>query len=243
VGTAATEDSGKAKLDEAGTGAAGEEEAMTQIPDYVTPIVGYRGWRWDSSRLLSLNNEPWLPGKPMTAKCTAVMPAAVRILVAKLKDSGMSSHEIERMLAHEIIRMAREQQQVPEHEAPLESCTCGIYAFKAPKKLLGAANIYGEVYLWGKVVEHKYGWRAQYAYPKSFEFRIYPESGLSAEDAEAQLKQLTARFGIRARISLVERYLVTVRGYGLPIGFDVRESGEGQILGCRINHPDVELEP
>src|SRR5262249_19967822 len=27
--------------------------------------------------------------------------------------------------------------------------------------------IFGEVYLWGVVVEHELGWRAQYAYPKS----------------------------------------------------------------------------
>jgi hypothetical protein len=28
-------------------------------------------------------------------------------------------------------------------------------------------GIHGEVYLWGTVVEHKLGWRAQFAYPKS----------------------------------------------------------------------------
>jgi hypothetical protein len=27
--------------------------------------------------------------------------------------------------------------------------------------------IWGEVYLWGVVVEHELGWRAQYAYPKN----------------------------------------------------------------------------
>ena len=29
-------------------------------------------------------------------------------------------------------------------------------------------SIYGELYLWGTVVEHQLGWRAQYAYPKNF---------------------------------------------------------------------------
>ncbi len=28
-------------------------------------------------------------------------------------------------------------------------------------------GIHGEVYLWGTVVEHRLGWRAQFAYPKS----------------------------------------------------------------------------
>ena len=28
-------------------------------------------------------------------------------------------------------------------------------------------GIHGEVYLWGTVVEHELGWRAQFAYPKT----------------------------------------------------------------------------
>ena len=54
-------------------------------------------------------------------------------------------------------------------------CQCGIHAFKAAEQLgvlLGGPVggrvelVLGEVYLWGTVVEHKLGWRAQFAYPK-----------------------------------------------------------------------------
>jgi hypothetical protein len=50
-------------------------------------------------------------------------------------------------------------------------CTCGVYAAKNIEHLrqLGyeGRGIRGEVHLWGTVVEHELGWRAQFAYPKS----------------------------------------------------------------------------
>ena len=56
-------------------------------------------------------------------------------------------------------------------ELPHPDCTCGIYAAKNIEHLrqfgYERRGIQGEVYLWGTVVEHKLGWRAQFAYPKS----------------------------------------------------------------------------
>jgi len=58
--------------------------------------------------------------------------------------------------------------------APLAECGCGFYAFKTLPDLVEwlenreSSIILGEVYLWGKVVDCQYGYRAQYAYPKRF---------------------------------------------------------------------------
>ena len=56
------------------------------------------------------------------------------------------------------------------HE-PYLDCTCGVYAAKNIEHLrqLGyeGRGIRGEVHLWGTVVEHELGWRAQFAYPKT----------------------------------------------------------------------------
>ena len=41
------------------------------IPDYISPIIGWRVWRWYASGLRSLNGKPWSPGKPLAAKCGA----------------------------------------------------------------------------------------------------------------------------------------------------------------------------
>jgi hypothetical protein len=39
------------------------------IPDYISPIVGYRTWQRDTLGLRSLNNEPWTPGQALEARC------------------------------------------------------------------------------------------------------------------------------------------------------------------------------
>jgi hypothetical protein len=56
--------------------------------------------------------------------------------------------------------------------APHLECTCGIYAggnleyLRKPGYERSLIN--GRVLLWGTVVEHRRGWRAQYACPHSF---------------------------------------------------------------------------
>jgi len=105
-----------------------------RVPDYISPIVACRVWRWDTTGLKSLNGKPWSPRQPLAAKCGAG-----------------NAHD--------------------GHDAPQANCTCGVYAAKNLEHLrqLGyeGRGIRGEVHLWGAVVEHELGWRAQLAYPKS----------------------------------------------------------------------------
>ena len=58
------------------------------------------------------------------------------------------------------------------HQPPHIDCSCGVYAAKTTEQLtalgLRPYGICGEVYLWGTIIEHRFGWRAQFAYPKSF---------------------------------------------------------------------------
>ena len=77
-----------------------------------------------------------------------------------------------------------EQVDHSEQQAPHLTCTCGIYAYKEKPRLLGEIRntyrwphhrvppvpglrlVYGEINLWGKVIEHEDGYRAQFGYPK-----------------------------------------------------------------------------
>ena len=115
------------------------------IPDYISPIVGYRVWHWDALGLKSLNGIPWLPGRPLSAACKIALARTI---------AGRAEH------------------RHVTHEAPHENCTCGVYAAKSVGHLRTYGymqyGIYGEVWLWGTVVEHEAGWRAQNAYPKNF---------------------------------------------------------------------------
>jgi hypothetical protein len=80
------------------------------------------------------------------------------------------------------------------HDPPHFDCTCGVYAAKSREHLrqLGyeGRGIRGEVHLWGTVVEHELGWRAQFAYPKSL---VLP-SDLIPPDT----KEMEARLGALA---------------------------------------------
>ncbi|MGP8143062.1 MAG: hypothetical protein ACLQBU_14400 [Terriglobales bacterium] len=109
---------------------------VSTIPDYISPIVGYRGWCWDATGLRSLNGDAWRPGRALTAKC----PKA-------------------------------------DHEPVADGCSCGVYAAKDYQHLVNICYplaVHGEVYLWGKICEHKLGYRAEYAYPKNLTISDWP---------------------------------------------------------------------
>jgi hypothetical protein len=81
------------------------------------------------------------------------------------------------------------------HEPPHLDCTCGVYAAKniAHLRQLGyeGRGIRGEVHLWGTVVEHEFGWRAEFAYPKSL---VLPPDLIPSDtkEMEARLRALEA---------------------------------------------------
>jgi hypothetical protein len=114
-------------------------------PDYISPIVGYRGWTWDTKELKSLCGQRWHPGLALAARCRAA--AVVGNIVGRTEGDD-------------------------DHDATQANCTCGIHAVKSLEHLRNKRydryGIYGEVCLWGTVVEHEWGWRAQLAYPKNF---------------------------------------------------------------------------
>jgi hypothetical protein len=138
------------------------------IPDYISPIVGYRVWRWNATGLKSLNGELWPPGRPLMAGCRIT---ACGTMVGPTKAVHDAS------------------------ELPHSACTCGVYAAKSLEHLrrfgYEERGIHGEVYLWGTVVEHKLGWRAQFAYPKSL--CLPPDAvPFTLAGIEARLKTLIA---------------------------------------------------
>ena len=76
--------------------------------------------------------------------------------------------------------------------APQVNCTCGLYASKRNHRLHVTLStgvmVMGQVALWGRVIEHETGFRAQYAYPLTLEH----VSVLGERD----LRSLRERYGI-----------------------------------------------
>lgn len=105
-------------------------------PDAITPIRGYRTWRaGPAGGLLAVGIGPVPWSTEMQAECR---------------------HHTRR-LRH--------------HHAPVADCSCGIYACNSLQALINERDlcrfktkpIVGEVDLWGKIIEHQDGYRAEYA--------------------------------------------------------------------------------
>jgi hypothetical protein len=96
------------------------------------------------------------------------------------------------------------------HSSPQEGCTCGIYALKS-LLVRNRFPICGEVYLWGKLIEHRDGWRAQYAYPKSLTLQSFdPKTLTLVQQWEQQCKPPYTAIQIKAR-NLIQRFQSTLR--------------------------------
>ncbi len=88
-----------------------------------------------------------------------------------------------------------------EHEAPDEQCVCGVYACDDANAALFYAHrsgsaVVGRTKLWGRVVEHEAGWRAERAYPES----IYVPREHFAEAAEDVAAHLARRYRVPVRV-------------------------------------------
>ena len=150
------------------------------------PVLGWRWWRWE---LATKTLRPWFFWED-----EAAWPRHA---------SGVA-----KCLAAQVLR---------QHEHPTTECTCGFWAFRTEEQvheytdgkrivLLGLVPVYGQVSLWGKVVEHEDGWRASKAYPYSV---IVPEGEVYGSSMDGRPSQIDVD-GIAALIS--GTYAVDARG-------------------------------
>jgi hypothetical protein len=177
------------------------------IPDYISPIIGYRVWKWENTGLKSLCGERWRPGQSLAARCRA------SVVVGPIVGRAEAVHDA--------------------HEVPQTDCTCGVYAAKNLEHLrqfgYEGRGIHGEVYLWGTVVEHELGWRAQFAYPKSL---ILPPDLIPSDT-----KEMEARLGALAAYD-TDIFIVGC-GQNIPLcrkglGFDA--AGLDYLIGKRTQY-------
>jgi preprotein translocase subunit YajC len=140
------------------------------VPDHISPVVGYRVWQWDAAGLKSLNGERWVAHQPLSAVCRADRSRSISGLSKATHNSA---------------------------ELPCFNCSCGVYAARTIKHLHQCGykrfGVCGEVHLWGTVVEHERGWRAQFAYPKTL-FLVPDTLPFSLSEINARLRTL-AEFG------------------------------------------------
>jgi hypothetical protein len=109
------------------------------VPDSIEPVTAWRAWALG-----------WTPGGE---------PALRPIIY-----SG------ERWPARQVARAACPPRAGSGHRAPQADCTCGLYAVDGLDRLPGVmgrdVTVIGSVSLWGKMVEHDSGFRAELGYPE-----------------------------------------------------------------------------
>ena len=128
------------------------------IPDYCDALTAYRAWTAHENGLLvgQTHEEPWPPYEPFHARCGRVQGAGIR---EHVKDGRW----------------------LP---APVWGCDCGVHALKSLEAAearyhtggptyivvgLGEQQkhhtVWGAVKIWGRIIEHSLGYRAEFAYP------------------------------------------------------------------------------
>jgi hypothetical protein len=86
---------------------------------------------------------------------------------------------------------------LPAHSAPQLRCSCGLWAFRDEGEAyelflsLGGAA-FGRVQLWGRVIEHTRGWRAQHARP--LELFLQNEPFMPAPNVDILAQRLAAAY-------------------------------------------------
>jgi hypothetical protein len=147
---------------------------LAKVPDaYIEPFTAYRVWNWTAEGVTSLNGELWTPKVAFEAECHS-------------RDDWKS------LLASATTDETRKWLQSKEHFVPNENCTCGMYAGINMKHLIDISyiqrGVHGAVSLWGRLIRHTHGWRAQFAYPKFF---VLPVNMIPFDMTEAQRRLAT----------------------------------------------------
>lgn len=153
---------------------------LSKVPDtYIEPFVAYRAWNWSAEGVTSLNCAVWTPKVAFKAVCP-------------------HADDLRSLKAAAPTAAAKKFWDKHAHHVPDPSCTCGMYAGINMQHLIDIGyierGIHGEVHLWGRLMRHALGWRAQYAYPKYF---VVPMNMIPLRIGEAQerLDTLT-QFGV-----------------------------------------------
>ena len=126
------------------------------------------------------------------------------------------------------------------HRAPADGCTCGLHAAKdlATLRATRSPSVIGTVALWGRVVQHRLGYRARLGYPQRCRL-VCPECIWRPGLQTARPALVTVLQDGHA-IPLCPDHLDVARACGVPTG-DLRPAAE--IEGSILSTYAVDLLP
>lgn len=138
-------------------------------------IVGYRCWKLQKGVLRSVyQKDVWLPGQILEGRELGDWDSRG---IHAWKDKGSKQY-------HDYIRGYLNQESDPYIR----------YIMSEKEATLRPAMVTGTVFLWGDVVEHERGWRAEFARVRSLDW-LYPDETMMGREQEA-LEDLRRRYGV-----------------------------------------------
>lgn len=155
-------------------------------PDYMEPVLGYRKWHIDGDVLISpvMEGCPWPVKAPMTS-WTHALRQIDRFYCYEGRESRrtMPTSAIQSYKAD--VKTKTFPSLCQAFVGPLGDSSAGIYTFKRAMRSmfsgyglvrlgqssfkLGVPRVpvaFGEIWMWGRIVEHEHGYRAEFAYPR-----------------------------------------------------------------------------
>lgn len=175
------------------------------VPDYMNCLVGYRAWNLTPDGDLVSHNqnveEPWPQKSKKIAICTQRRHGSewdddydgggTYLTTSAYVPPVSTVHQYARHSFEALLARRKKRRDLEQHYAPMSGCSCGIYAAKSNTSdhylsYECECEVWGEVYLWGKVQEYTDGYRAEFAYPKS----------LSTSRSQEMANKLAERYGV-----------------------------------------------
>lgn len=143
------------------SGPAGTPASELEMIESTEPVVGYRQWQLCEvypvgyQLVSSQGGVVWPTYKKMTARCLGGGDPYMRSFITSIYASNVPQFYEDRHPPHD----------TPD---PTGKCYCGINAWNdgVPIQRNETPIVVGSVNMWGRVIEYKEGYRAEFAYPK-----------------------------------------------------------------------------
>lgn len=205
------------------------------------PVQGFRAWRAmavDGGHYLcplySLY-PPWPHYERMEALCPHWLKLNPQedVRLRPGRAGQLSQQQRSQSVASSYMTHARYLNHPADEDPPYHGCCCGLYftdhmeqVTTAPSTLYGStlvgarglqegtqAAVVGVCRLWGKMIRHEKGWRAQYAYPERL-FVVKPDNSPDPITSMHEMPEEESR-----RLNLLLWRDVLSANYGVPVGF------------------------
>ena len=159
---------------------------------------------------------------------------------------------------HPNVNSIEEKAPVPCQSSPCKAWSpgiyygCGIYGVKTAAflkqhlrdRLFDDSAVVGQVYLWGRIIEHERGYRAQYAYPKCIVYAQKSAALLAQTYGIPYKEDLSWTSEIRSELSMPNHYYYpSPSSFPLPTQQFTMNQLLSNLLSPSSHYPNQSLSP